>query len=171
MAATRHYARIVAMQSLYEWQLHPQVGLNEVIERNLEDKDFDDNNKTFLLKITEGTEKELKEIDNIIQVAAPEWPIEQISQIDLAVLRIAVFEIIFDDEVPPKAAINEAVELAKEFGGETSSKFVNGVLGTVFRSSSKYDPERDEKPGKKKEDKPAKNPADNQADGKDKGGK
>jgi len=151
MAATRHYARIVAMQSLYEWQLHPQVALMEVVTRNLEDKDFDKNNESFLLNIVQGVEKELEEIDNIIQVAAPEWPIEQISQIDLAVLRIAVFEIIFDDEVPPKAAINEAVELAKEFGGETSSKFVNGVLGTVFRSSKKYDPERDEKPGKRKE--------------------
>ena len=87
-------------------------------------------------KIVEGVTNNLKAIDKIIQKAAPEWPIDKISKIDLVVLRIAIFEIVFGKSVPEKVAIDEAVELAKEFGNDTSSKFVNGVLGSVVSTKS-----------------------------------
>ena len=89
-------------------------------------------------------------IDAIIVPAAPEWPIEQIALIDLIILRLGIFELLFAKEVPPKVAINEAVELAKAFGGPNSSKFVNGVLGTVYRASDVYNPEDDKKRDNKK---------------------
>ena len=85
--------------------------------------------------------------------SAPEWPIDQIALVDLIIMRMGIYELLFTDEVPPKVAINEAVELAKAFGGENSSKFVNGVLGTIFRASDKYDPNEDnhiKEKGKKK---------------------
>lgn len=145
MASNRHFARILIMQALYELQQRDAANLTDIIRRHLEKHEFEENNLTFIHKLIEGLKKHLEEIDQVITISAPEWPIPQIAQVDLAILRLAIFELLFDDEVPPKAAINEAVELAKAFGGENSSKFVNGVLGTVFRNSTKYNPETDEK--------------------------
>lgn len=145
MASNRHFARILIMQSLYEQQQRGEEDLSKIIARHLERHEFEENNLKFIHKIIKGLDKHREEIDEIITASAPEWPIPQIAQVDLAILRLAIFELIFDDEVPPKAAINEAVELAKAFGGENSSKFVNGVLGTVFRNSQKYDPADDKK--------------------------
>jgi transcription antitermination protein NusB len=145
MASNRHFARILVMQSLYEWSTRDGVDLDAILARHLEAHEFEENNIAFMRKLTAGISEHITEIDEVITVSAPEWPIPQIAQVDLAILRLAVFELLFDDEVPPKAAINEAVELAKAFGGENSSKFVNGVLGTVFRNSTKYNPETDEK--------------------------
>ena len=88
-----------------------------------------------------GIKEKSEGIDGYIRKTAPEWPIEQIAAIDRAVLRIGIFELIFDQEVPPKAVINEAVELGKTFGGENSGKFINGVLGTIYRASSRYETE------------------------------
>jgi len=160
MASNRHFARILIMQALYEQQQRGEVAaLDEIIQRHLDKHEFEENNLKFIRNIIKGLAKYHKEIDEIITVSAPEWPIPQIAQVDLAVLRLAIFELLFDDEVPPKAVINEAVELAKAFGGENSSKFVNGVLGTVFRNSKKYDPKDDKRAAKtspsaaKKEDK------------------
>ncbi len=145
MASNRHFARILIMQSLYEYQQRGEADLSKIIERHLEKHEFEENNLKFIHNIINGTKEHLEQIDEIITVSAPEWPIPQIAQVDLAILRLAIFELLFDDEVPPKAVINEAVELAKSFGGENSSKFVNGVLGTVFRNSKKYNPEDDKK--------------------------
>ncbi|AKM84657.1 TPA: transcription antitermination factor NusB [Patescibacteria group bacterium] len=145
MASNRHFARILLMQALYEWQQRDDEDLAKIIERHLGRHEFEENNLKFIHKAVAGLKRHMEEIDAIITASAPEWPIPQIAQVDLSILRLAIFELLFDDEVPPKAAINEAVELAKAFGGENSSKFVNGVLGTVFRTSAKYKPE-DEKP-------------------------
>ncbi|MFA5009837.1 MAG: transcription antitermination factor NusB [Patescibacteria group bacterium] len=150
MASNRHFARILVMQALYEWQQRDSLDLTEIMKRHLDKHDFEENNLLFIHKLVDGLKKHSEEIDQVITVSAPEWPIAQIAQVDLAILRLAIFELLFDDEVPPKAAINEAVELAKAFGGENSSKFVNGVLGTVFRNSTKYNPETDEKTSRPK---------------------
>jgi N utilization substance protein B len=114
---------------------------------SIESRDFIDN-------LVWGVMDNVSKIDSIIAPAAPEWPIDQIALVDLIILRMGIFELLFTNEVPPKVAINEAVELAKAFGGEHSSRFVNGVLGTIFRASDKYDPTEDnhlkEKEKKKK---------------------
>ena len=145
MASNRHFARILIMQALYEWQTRDGGDLNTIMERHLGEHEFEENNLAFIHKIVAGIVPHLEQIDQVITVSAPEWPIPQIAQVDLAIMRLAIFELLFDNEVPPKAVINEAVELAKSFGGENSSKFVNGVLGTVFRNSEKYDPLEDKR--------------------------
>jgi len=98
----------------------------------------------YLNRVVEGTMKNLKLIDSLIEQAAPEWPLEQISVIDKSILRLASYELLKDKDIPPKVAINEAVEIAKTFGGENSSKFINGVLGTLYRQSDRYVEETEE---------------------------
>ncbi|KKU19999.1 MAG: N utilization substance protein B-like protein [Candidatus Saccharibacteria bacterium GW2011_GWA2_46_10] len=90
--------------------------------------------KQFIIKLVKGVTGKQKKIDGLIAPIAPEWPIEQIARMDRVILRIGSYELLFTDDVPPKVAINEAVELAKAFGGDNSSKFVNGVLGTILRN-------------------------------------
>lgn len=136
--ASRHLARSIAMQSLFEWDFHgknPQK-LAEIVAHNK--KEFGpglDEEYPFIDALVEGTIAHLKKVDAIIEKAAPEWPIDQITAADRAILRLGLYELLFGnhDEVPPKVAINESIELAKSFGGESSGKFVNGVLGTVYR--------------------------------------
>jgi len=140
MASNRHFARIILMQSLYEY-LQRGGDLPTIVTRNIANHDFDERNTAFINGIANGVQQHLSEIDEVITISAPEWPIPQIAQVDLSILRLAIFELLFDDEVPPKAVINEAVELSKAFGGENTSKFVNGVLGTVYRNSQKYQDE------------------------------
>ncbi len=134
----RHEARKLALQSLFEWSFN-STDIEEIVVRTLEeytnldrsDKvEIDQELTKFLVK---GVIENLERLDEIIETCAPEWPIEQIAKVDLEVLRIAIFEIYIARSVPPKVAIDEAVELAKAFGGENSSKFVNGVLGTVVK--------------------------------------
>ncbi|HCL99923.1 MAG: N utilization substance protein B-like protein [candidate division CPR2 bacterium GW2011_GWC1_41_48] len=149
MASNRHLARIVAMQTLYEWDFRkiklgeeiPREQILEVLKRNTEEFAKSIDNIDFISVLVGGTLDNVKEIDSILAPAAPEWPIDQIAGVDKAVLRLGIYELIFSREVPPKVAINEAVELAKAFGGENSSKFVNGVLGTVYRNSDIYEEE------------------------------
>jgi N utilization substance protein B len=136
--ASRHLARSIAMQSLYEWDFYGrQHTLNDIVERNIEEfgPGLEDGNKDFVRTLATGSVKNRQYIDAIIEKAAPEWPISQITIVDRNVLRLGLFELIYGnkEEVPPKVAINEAIELAKNFSGESSGKFVNGVLGTVFR--------------------------------------
>ncbi len=126
------------MQSLFEWDFHgkDKKKLPEIVERNK--KEFGpglDEEYPFVDRLIEGTIKNLSKIDKILAKAAPEWPVEQITAVDRAVLRLGLFELLLGsrEEVPPKVAINEAIELAKSYGGESSGKFVNGVLGTVYR--------------------------------------
>ncbi|MCX7616000.1 MAG: transcription antitermination factor NusB [Patescibacteria group bacterium] len=134
--ATRHLARSIILQSLYEWDfLEKKVDLVKIVERNLNEFAPGLNEPEFVWKMVDGIIKHLPEIDEIISKSALEWPFEQISLIDRNVLRIGVYELLFADknEVPYKVAINEAIELAKNYGGINSGKFVNGVLGTVFK--------------------------------------
>ena len=141
----RHLSRVIAMQSLYEWDFRPKSDMTEIKNRNIANYQEDADGAYIDLTIA-GVQRYQKEIDNQITQAAPEWPLEQIAAIDKTILRIAIFEILYSDDVPPKVAINEAVELGKTFGGGNSSKFINGVLGTVYRRSPKYDPKDDVKP-------------------------
>ncbi|MCD6232949.1 transcription antitermination factor NusB [bacterium] len=136
--ASRHLARVVSLQSLYEWDFYGKKtkrDLDEILQRNIER--FNQNLKEgrFIESLINGVVKHLSKIDKIIETAAPERPLAQLSIIDRNVLRIGLYELLYGDrkEVPPKVAINEAIELAKRFGGKSSGKFINGVLGTVFK--------------------------------------
>lgn len=147
MASNRHLGRIVSMQTLYEYDFRQTsdnpIDRNEVLDRNLGEFSDAIDDKQFVHDLVDGVQKNQKKIDGIIGPAAPEWPVEQIAKIDKIILRIGVYELLIKKEVPPKVAINEAVELAKAFGGENSSKFINGVLGTIYRGSDVYQPEEE----------------------------
>lgn len=125
------------MQSLYEWDFKDSKSeeLAPIVERNIREFGAGIDDPTFIVQIVEGVVAHLKELNAIIEKAAPQWPLAQIAIVDRNVLRIGLYELLFGnrDEVPPKVAINEAIELAKSFGGDSSGKFVNGVLGTVYR--------------------------------------
>lgn len=144
--ASRHLSRSIAMQSLYEWDFYgKKTNLEEIVERNL--KEFGSGlTGEFVWELVTGVVKNLKEIDEIISKTTPQWPLEQMSIVDRNVLRIGVYELVFGDKkaVPPKVAINEAIELAKGFGGENSGKFVNGVLGTIYKIISEEQSEKNQ---------------------------
>ncbi len=140
MASNRHLGRIVALQTLYEYEFRtqsedPAVDLDEILDRNLDRYEEAIEDTKFVAELIRGVIDNLADLDAKIQPIAPEWPLEQISRIDRAILRLGVFELLYrKDSVPPKVAINEAVELAKAFGSDNSSKFINGVLGTAYRT-------------------------------------
>lgn len=141
MASNRHLGRIIALQSLYEYDFRLQCGdesvdLDEILNRNLEryEKTIDD--KDFVHVLAEGVVKHADDLDQQIQPIAPEWPLSQIAKIDRSILRMALFELSNFKDVPPKVVINEAVELAKAFGSDNSSRFINGVLGTAYKQLS-----------------------------------
>jgi len=124
------------MQSLYEWDFSGEKSdLEKIVERNIEEFGPGLEDENFIWQLVTGVVEHLKEINEIISKAAPQWPLSQISIIDRNVLRIGIYELLYEDKeaVPPKVAINEAIELAKSFGGENSGKFINGVLGTVYK--------------------------------------
>jgi len=139
MASNRHLGRIVALQSLYEYEFRMTSGdetvdIDEILERNLERYESAIEDKQFVSDLTKGVIARQAELDEKIQPIAPDWPIHQIARVDRAILRMGFYELLYlADIVPPKVAINEAVELAKAFGSDNSSKFVNGVLGTAYR--------------------------------------
>lgn len=148
MASNRHLGRIVAMQTLYEYDFRDgtsdkAVTLAPILDRNLGEFSSAIDDTAFVHDVVNGVLKNQDKIDAMIGPAAPEWPVDQIAKIDKIVLRIGVYELMIKRDVPPKVVINEAVELAKSFGGENSSKFVNGVLGTIYRQSEFYEPEED----------------------------
>ena len=134
---SRHLSRSIALQSLYEWDFNEDDDskIDEIIAHTRAEFGPNIKNDEFIVRLVKGVLKERKAIDPIIEKCAPEWPLEQITVIDRNVLRIGIFELMFGsyDEAPPKVAINEAIELAKTYGGESSGRFVNGVLGTVYR--------------------------------------
>ena len=134
--ASRHLSRSIVLQSLYEWDFYDKKGvLKNIVERNINDFGPGLEDLDFIWQLIDGVTKHLPEIDKIIEKAAPEWPMPQIPIVDRNVLRLGLFELLYSnkEEVPPKVAINEAIELAKTFSGPTSGKFVNGVLGTVYK--------------------------------------
>lgn len=129
----RHLSRIIVMQTLFEVDFRPEATIDEVLERNLleyKNKADDD----FVRNTVKGVLGSVKDLDKIIKDSAPEWPLDQIASVDKCTLELAIYELNNYKDIPPKVVINEAVELAKQFGGESSSKFVNGVLGTIFEN-------------------------------------
>lgn len=140
MASNRHLGRIVALQTLYEFEFRTQSGdtlvsASEILDRNLERYESAIQDKDFVRELVDGVIAQQTDLDEKIQPIAPEWPIEQIARVDRTILRMGLYELLHRAAiVPPKVAINEAVELAKAFGSDNSSKFVNGVLGTAYRT-------------------------------------
>lgn len=140
MASNRHLGRIVALQVLYEYEFRLQaddetVNIEDILARDLKRYESAIDDKEFVESLVHGVLEKQAELDAKIQPIAPDWPIDQIARIDRNILRIGVYELLFRAEtIPPKVVINEAVELAKAFGSDNSSKFVNGVLGTAYRT-------------------------------------
>lgn len=139
MASNRHLGRIVALQSLYEYEVRTAINDNvdakSLVERNLERYEAEIDDTEFVINLVTGVIEKSTELDDSLRPLAPEWPLEQIARIDHSILRLSLYELLHSkDSVPPKVAINEAVELAKAFGSDNSSKFINGVLGTAYRT-------------------------------------
>lgn len=138
MASNRHLGRIIALQTLYEQEMRQDAAdagfdISQVLERNIARYKEMLDDIEFIEKLALGVTKHAAKLDAKLQPVAPEWPIDQIARMDRLVLRIGLYELENDANVPPKVVINEAVELAKAFGGDNSSKFINGVLGTLLR--------------------------------------
>jgi|SRR3989344_5884588 len=153
MSANRHLGRIVALQTLYEQDFREECGdtnfvLAQVLERNIARYSKTIEDPTFIRKLVEGVSKRRAELDEILRPLAPEWPIDQIARMDRMVLRMGLYELLHDKDVPPKVVINEAVELAKSFGGDNSSKFINGVLGSALRALEEGKPKTKPKKAK-----------------------
>lgn len=150
--ANRHLARSVVMQALFEWDFahRPDAEIKDILVRDAKEFAPGLTDYTFLTALAESILKKRPELDDIIQKAAPEWPIDKISVVDRNILRLGLYELLFADreEVPAKVAINEAIELAKTFGGENSGKFINGVLGSVYKELG--EPGKDSAPKAKK---------------------
>lgn len=151
---SRHLSRAIAMQSLYEWDFYDmKKDIDEIVEVNIKEFGPDIEDKKFIWDLVKGVVNHLDKLDNIIKISAPQWPLEQINVVERNILRLALYELLYADpnEVPPKVAINEAIELAKSFGGENSGKFVNGILGTVFNQLKEFRGSSKEKDKEKKE--------------------
>lgn len=151
--ANRHLLRSIAMQSLYEWDFRGKNGdkVNDIINYNIREFGPGIEDDSFVSYLVGGVLKNQEKIDQLIEKCAPEWPLDQVTVTDRNVLRLGIFELVFGNykEVPPKVAINEAIELAKTFGGESSGRFVNGVLGTIYREMG--EPMKDDQGDKNKE--------------------
>jgi N utilization substance protein B len=150
--ANRHLSRSIAVQSLFEWDFNGchDEALAGIVERNATEFAPGIEETDFASELALGVAKRQDKLDLIIEKAAPEWPLGQIALVDRNVLRVGLYELLFADrkEVPSRVAINEAIELAKTFGGENSGKFVNGVLGAVYKEMG--EPGKDEIPAKKR---------------------
>lgn len=135
--ANRHLQRSVAMQALFEWDFQGQHNENiqDIVDRNVNEFAPGIEDYVFVEALVNGTLENRSTIDALIEKCAPEWPLEQVTVIDRNILRLGIYELMHGNynEVPPKVAINESIELAKTFGGESSARFVNGVLGTIYR--------------------------------------
>src|SRR3990167_5222205 len=148
--ANRHLSRSIVMQSLFEWDFYGgKSKIGAILDRDISEFGPGLEDGGFAKKMAEGVVKRKEEIDGIIEKAAPDWPIAQIAPVDRNVLRIGLYELLFGNhkEVPQKVAINEAIELAKTFGGDSSGRFVNGVLGAIYKELG--EPGKDEQGGKK----------------------
>lgn len=154
--ANRHLSRSIVLQTLFEWDLNnvERADIGGVLERNMSEFAPNKADSPYMEKLLDGILGKQSELDLIITKAAPEWPIERISPVDRNILRLGLYELLFADrkEVPAKVAINEAIELAKQFGGDNSSRFVNGVLGAVYKEIG--EPGKDEVSKRKKKEVP-----------------
>jgi N utilization substance protein B len=154
--ANRHLSRSIVLQSLFEWDLNAldKKDVGEVLERNVAEFAPNKTDMPFMSKLLDGVMAKQPELDLVIEKAAPEWPIDRISPVDRNILRLGLYELLFAErsEVPAKVAINEAIELAKQFGGENSSRFVNGVLGAVYKEIG--EPGKEETSKRKSKDVP-----------------
>ncbi len=139
MASNRHLGRIISLQSLYEYEFRSKAGdatadIDHIVAKNITPYEKALGDTEFVYALSRGVVEKMESLDEDLTPLAPEWPISSIAAIDRNVLRIGLYELKYTgDSVPPKVAINEAVELAKAFGSENSSKFINGVLGTAFK--------------------------------------
>lgn len=132
--ANRHLMRTVALQALFEWDFNHQQGdMERIMAHAISEFAGGAEDTSFVQELVHGVTENIVELDKIITETAPEWPIDQITAIDRNVLRLGIYELVFAQKIPPKVAINEAVEMGKRFGGESSGKFVNGVLGTLYK--------------------------------------
>lgn len=144
--ANRHLSRTIAMQALFEWDFNNKsLDIVDIIDKDFADFAPDFNDRGFSLELAQGVIKNINIIDEYIKKYATEWPIDQINSVDRNVLRLGIYELAVATEVPPKVAINEAIEVAKNFGGDTSGKFVNGVLGSVYADMPEEEKARREK--------------------------
>lgn len=144
MASNRHLGRVIAFQTLYEQEFRldandKKFNLNEVLNRNLNRYKGMVEDTDFVKQLVNGVDAKASMLDKKLQPIAPEWPIDQISRMDRIVLRMGLYELTYLSDIPTKVVINEAVELAKSFGGDNSSKFVNGVLGTIYKNKLEAD--------------------------------
>lgn len=145
MASNRHLGRIIVLQSLYEYEFRKKAGdqtaeIDTIVAKDIEPYEKALGDTEFVYGLARAVSGQFDQLDEILQPMAPEWPLDTIAAIDRNILRMGLYELRNSAEaVPPKVAINEAVELAKAFGAENSSKFVNGVLGTAYRQI--YEPE------------------------------
>lgn len=153
--ANRHLSRSIVLQSLFEWDLNvlEKKAVHDVLTRNISEFAPNKTDLPFMEKLLDGVMAKQPELDLVIEKAAPEWPIDRISPVDRNILRLGLYELLFADrsEVPAKVAINEAIELAKQFGGENSSRFVNGVLGAVYKEIGEPGKEEKSKHQRKRE--------------------
>ena len=151
--ANRHLSRSIAMQCLYEWDFNGKDNskVEEIISKNIKEFGPGMDETDFLHSLVENIIKNVDKIDPLIEKCAPEWPLDQVTIVDRNILRLGIYELLFGsyEEVPPKVAINESIELAKSFGGESSGRFVNGVLGTIYRELG--EPLKDDTTKNKKE--------------------
>jgi transcription antitermination factor NusB len=145
------------MQSLYEWDFYGGAkDAAEIAERNLAEQPESFDEKDFALSIVNGVMQHREDIDKAITTFAPDWPLPKITTVDRNILRIGTYELLYNFDIPSKVAINEAIELAKTFGGESSGKFVNGVLGAVYRDQLAQGVEKESDKPKEKKEKPTK---------------
>lgn len=153
MASNRHLGRIIALQTLYEQEFRRDAGdgtadVDDILGRNIQRYKAFVDDQAFIKRLVLGVAKDSKDLDETLQPLAPEWPVDQIARMDRTILHIGLWELKNGQDVPPKVVINEAVELAKAFGGDNSSKFVNGVLGTYYRQHVEPSAEPEAKPRK-----------------------
>jgi N utilization substance protein B len=155
MASNRHLGRIIALQTLYEQDFRKECNdksfnLEQVTKRNIDRYHDTVDDRAFIERLITGVDKGRAKLEKLLQPVAPDWPIKQIARMDRIVLYIGAYELLNEQEVPPKVVINEAVELAKAFGGDNSSKFINGVLGTLYRDNIEDIENHQKKIGNKK---------------------
>ncbi|MFH2136794.1 MAG: transcription antitermination factor NusB [Patescibacteria group bacterium] len=158
--ANRHLARTIALQTLYEWDFmgEKEAKTSATVRKNLKEFAPKFNENDFVIELVEGVVKNKKDIDKLIKKYAPEWPVDKITLIDRNVLRLGIYELKFAEAkdgktVPPRVVINEAIELAKAFGSSSSGKFVNGVLGAIYKDMIEAGEITDEENKEKKDKK------------------